>query len=39
MSSLADKILIKHLLERERFSATRLLTEFPNKNWKFVKKK
>ena len=29
-----DKILIKNLWECKRFSARRLMKEFPNKNWK-----
>jgi len=31
-----DKILIRNLWECKRFSARRLLKEFPNKNWKPV---
>ena len=34
MSSFEDKIFIKNLWECKRFSAKRLLREFPNKNWK-----
>ena len=34
MLSFEDKILIKNLLEFKRFSARRLLREFPKKNWK-----
>ena len=33
MLSFEDKIFIKNLWECERFSARRLLREFPNKNW------
>ena len=29
-----DKIFIKHLWESTKFSARRLIKEFPNKNWK-----
>jgi len=38
MLSFEDKILIKNLWECKRFSARRLLMEFPGKNWKLVKK-
>jgi len=34
MLSFEDKIFIKNLWECKRFSARRLLREFPNKNWK-----
>ena len=34
MLSFKDKIFIKNLWECKRFSARRLLREFPNKNWK-----
>jgi len=32
--SFEDKIFIKNLWECKRFSARRLLSEYPNKNWK-----
>jgi len=34
MLSFKDKIFIKNLWECKRFSARRLLKEYPNKNWK-----
>jgi len=34
MLSFEDKIFVKNLWECKRFSARRLLMEFPNKNWK-----
>jgi len=34
MLSFKDEIFIKNQWEYKRFSARRLLREFPNKNWK-----
>jgi len=34
MLSFEDKIFIKNLSECKRFSARRLLKEYPNNNWK-----